>query len=422
MEYAPRDPGYKELSEREYPDLWGYYWGEGARKRYARVHQNPHKQRRPISLPAQDPHLAEDGLFGPQTEKAVARFQCRCGIPDDGIVGPETWDLLIPLYRVTIVVFRRGNGKGSGGGTGPGTGSGTTPQASKQGPAVPATRQTTIDNIAKQAGIQVDQSGTVSAVLVMQATWKTSTLPNEFLPGHWEHTGGAQLNIPVGSRTGQNLQAFYQITRAEVLDVKISDEVKITGDLFVQPYVQVPLDSGTPSNPNVPRIGINAGGTVQVEIKPDENSPTVKVFVQGAGGGSVGPGGAAPGASVFTGISVEYDFDRLFGGPAIKRPGPVQGDAIQVDPARVELKPGGQARVRITVANAPNNPASIFFSGLPQGVPQPFANIMAGGKSTTAVLTADANAPMSESLVAIKYLGEVSMAPATTSLLLVVTP
>jgi len=77
MEYAPRDPGYKELSEREYPDLWGYYWGEGARKRYARVHQNPHKQRRPISLPAQDPHLAEDGLFGPQTERAVTRFQCR---------------------------------------------------------------------------------------------------------------------------------------------------------------------------------------------------------------------------------------------------------------------------------------------------------------------------------------------------------
>lgn len=38
--------------------------------------------------------IAVDGSFGPATELAVKQFQLRQGIASDGIVGPETWDLL----------------------------------------------------------------------------------------------------------------------------------------------------------------------------------------------------------------------------------------------------------------------------------------------------------------------------------------
>ena len=38
--------------------------------------------------------LPVDGVFGPQTERAVKRFQTRKGLTADGIVGPETRDAL----------------------------------------------------------------------------------------------------------------------------------------------------------------------------------------------------------------------------------------------------------------------------------------------------------------------------------------
>ncbi len=39
--------------------------------------------------------LAEDGIFGPETEKAVRDFQEKNGCKRDGIVGPETWGALL---------------------------------------------------------------------------------------------------------------------------------------------------------------------------------------------------------------------------------------------------------------------------------------------------------------------------------------
>ena len=38
--------------------------------------------------------LGVDGVFGPQTKRAVMRFQSRQGISRDGVVGPVTWEAL----------------------------------------------------------------------------------------------------------------------------------------------------------------------------------------------------------------------------------------------------------------------------------------------------------------------------------------
>ncbi|MCU0525502.1 MAG: peptidoglycan-binding protein [Elainella sp. Prado103] len=38
--------------------------------------------------------ISADGVFGRQTERAVMRFQRKCGLLVDGIVGPETWTAL----------------------------------------------------------------------------------------------------------------------------------------------------------------------------------------------------------------------------------------------------------------------------------------------------------------------------------------
>jgi peptidoglycan hydrolase-like protein with peptidoglycan-binding domain len=39
--------------------------------------------------------ISADGIFGPDTEKAVMELQKKTGILVDGIVGPETWGKLM---------------------------------------------------------------------------------------------------------------------------------------------------------------------------------------------------------------------------------------------------------------------------------------------------------------------------------------
>src|SRR5579885_3529693 len=68
--YAQRLVGFQEMSERDCPGLWGYEWGEGGRKQFFKRHLDNKTFRRPHWENEGSPHLAEDGLFGPKTEKA----------------------------------------------------------------------------------------------------------------------------------------------------------------------------------------------------------------------------------------------------------------------------------------------------------------------------------------------------------------
>lgn len=45
------------------------------------------------------PSVTPDGVYGPETQRAVTAFQRNFGLNPDGIVGRETWDKLVQVYR-----------------------------------------------------------------------------------------------------------------------------------------------------------------------------------------------------------------------------------------------------------------------------------------------------------------------------------
>lgn len=49
------------------------------------------------------PPVAVDGIFGPRTQEAVRAFQRFSGLPEDGIVGPQTWNA---LYNRAITLIK----------------------------------------------------------------------------------------------------------------------------------------------------------------------------------------------------------------------------------------------------------------------------------------------------------------------------
>jgi peptidoglycan hydrolase-like protein with peptidoglycan-binding domain len=389
--YLPVRLNEKILSKRLTPELWGYCWAPGALRQFRKHHLNPFKLEVPDPTELQDEPLKEDGRFGPKTEKAVIQYQRKVGLPDDGIVGPEVWGHLFPFWVVKIIVLDSAYGTAAPQNS---SSSQTGDSESESTSAAPPERRfigspfakATLDNIAEQLGIQKDKDG-LTAIFVLQATWKTERDPNEMVAGHWEHTGGLQLNTPIG-RPGQNLQAYYQLTRAEVMSIEITDTVDFQADLWVQPTIQVPLDSGTPAKPNLAQVGVTAGATVSLEIKGDRDRPTVKVFAQGAGVATVDSRGkTARGGQVVGGISVELDADGFK-----PRQEPLE---MTADPAVVTLKPGGSASVKIKVKPLPEKSASIDVGRLPTGVTaNTFPDvILASQDSGVLHLSAAPNAP-----------------------------
>ena len=49
------------------------------------------------------PPVGVDGIFGPRTQEAVCAFQRFAGLPEDGIVGPQTWNA---LYSRAITLIK----------------------------------------------------------------------------------------------------------------------------------------------------------------------------------------------------------------------------------------------------------------------------------------------------------------------------
>ena len=45
------------------------------------------------------PKLTVDGIFGANTQTAVETFQRLFGLPQNGVVGPFTWDLIAEKYN-----------------------------------------------------------------------------------------------------------------------------------------------------------------------------------------------------------------------------------------------------------------------------------------------------------------------------------
>ena len=105
------------------PDTWAALGGDGPQPpTLAEGSQGPVVQKLQTALnegrgdfaPSSNPVLAVDGIYGPQTAVAVKGAQQQGGIPEDGVVGLQTWAL--PVHAAGQVLADLCGVPGPGGG------------------------------------------------------------------------------------------------------------------------------------------------------------------------------------------------------------------------------------------------------------------------------------------------------------------
>jgi murein DD-endopeptidase MepM/ murein hydrolase activator NlpD len=149
--------------------------------------------------------VASDGVFGPQTDAAVRRYQLSAGLDVDGIVGPNTWSAMfeqagtsgasvggsnIPpqaQQKVEQAVQQAGTELAVQGDTGAGTTVGGQVNATPPASTTPTTLPTT----------QTPASGSCSSVTI--ATPVNGTVTSEFGPRGGRNHDGIDIAAPSGT-------------------------------------------------------------------------------------------------------------------------------------------------------------------------------------------------------------------------------
>jgi peptidoglycan hydrolase-like protein with peptidoglycan-binding domain len=401
---------WRRLHQRKYPGLEGYVWSHCAMEQYART--RPDRVHVGTLLPALPQMrliwatqilkprfpVSENGHFDADTEAAVMRLQAMLGLPTDGIIGPELWDYLVPWWDTYVWLPIKGVRPPAS----------TIPDAPQEPPqeiqdaaaSAPEENVTKFDNVEAQTGFQRDQSGRIFWVLVGQGTFKFARGPNERVPGHWEVTSGGQLNLPLDYQYGgKNLQVYVQLTRADFWIKQFAEVWKLTLFApFLQPQVQVPLDKGSLTSPNLVQLGVNVGTTVSLERKINEDL-TIKIGVQVSGGRAIDTKGHASWqGGVFSYIDFQFDADallRLFKKkkqPATPRRG-ARRLSLQVEPKTVVVRPNDSAELKVSVDRQGfDGPIRVDLGELPPGAMSPGGMIYTDYDSTRINIYADANA------------------------------
>jgi len=239
--------------------------------------------------------IAVDGEFGPMTEKVVKQFQRLSGLPADGILGPATWDVVIPTSVFTVLapkdqpapkkkwVWRKPNDKYGCYDDQP-----VVPGKAQPGPGYHMEQKDDDDH---ESGLKVEvqsgiQTGDARYFLLGQIIAVYPRGPGDtlgFLPGHTEMAVGVQYNV------GDSVQIFASLTRANLVRVT-GKYVTFSLDAMVQPYAQVrtsPTGHGG--------AGVQSGATANLNLTPlikkllgDDTKLDAALFVQGAVQGQYG--------------------------------------------------------------------------------------------------------------------------------------
>jgi hypothetical protein len=261
-----------------------------------------------------------DGVFGPETEAAVRRFQAAGGLAPTGVVDQKTWDALFPVYSLHL---RHGPRRGGGSAAGipipplrwskPGLGGGRAAAGSGSGNASPASIDSTSANGQTvnratpaaagdddsprqfQVGIQSDKT----ALLLLQV----AVLKYKWLEGDLS----VEADIPYTTNLGKKMQVSYSLMANDVQGlVKPSwQKSYVSLDLGVQGSYAGPLDHG-PGNDSA--VSLDGVGTLNINVDrilKDELGVNVPlgVSVQGKLGGKVDLENPQSGVQLDSGVS-----------------------------------------------------------------------------------------------------------------------